>query len=465
MMEGGFMANIYKELEKIVGAEYVSNQPEERFIYSRDQGTMEPHDPDFVIMPNTTEEVRKIMRLANQEAIPVVPMGGGLVLSGLSRPLKGGIVVDMKRMNRILEVNETSRYAIVEAGASQGMLQAHLKKNYPKLKHSMPDSPPIATLAGNVLIHGSGHLSHAAGFHSEMLNGLEVVLPTGEIVRTGSCSASPYWFSRAPLPDMSGLFLGWAGTTGIVTKLAIKLYPKRAFNDVGIFVVEDPELVPDIIHRITGVQVAEDLTAWMTPKPTWASGFQHINVNYSADTKEELTWKRNLIRASLRKYLDEKTGGFMPLPPPMKKQFLEEPASTLSRFADVRKGGGFEYVGAIMPIELFGKAYLKGIEIAERHGTAYSTGARIIGLGHCMMFFYAYAFNRADASDVKRAQGALEDTNLEVLDMGGIPWKAEAPAQKQIIKHMFPESFALMNRLRAVLDPKGIMNPGNWEVD
>ena len=459
------MENIYKELKKIVGAEYVSNQPEERFIYSRDQGTMEPHDPDVVIMPNTTEEVQRIMRLANREAIPVVPMGGGLVLSGLSRPLKGGIVMDMKRMNRILEVNETSRYAVVEAGASQGMLQAHLKKKYPTLKHSMPDSPPIATLAGNVLIHGSGHLSHAAGFHSEMLNGLEVVLPTGEIVRTGSCSASPYWLSRAPLPDMSGLFLGWAGTTGIVTKLSIKLYPKRAFNDVGIFVVEDPELVPDIIHRITGVQVAEDVTAWMTPKPVWASGFQHINVNYSADTKEELTWKRNLIRASLRKYLDEKTGGFMPLPPPMKKQFLEEPASTLSRFADVRKGGGFEYVGAIMPIQLFGKAYLKGIEIAERHGTAYSTGARIIGLGHCMMFFYAYAFNRADASDVKRAQGALEETNLEVLDMGGIPWKAEAPAQKQIIQHMDPESFALMNRLRGVLDPKGIMNPGNWEVD
>jgi glycolate oxidase len=118
-----------------------------------------------------------------------------------------------------------------------------------------------------------------------------------------------------------------------------------------------------------------------------------------------------------------------------------------------------------MPIELFPEAYRKGLEIAERHGVECATGARIVGLGHCMMFFYGYAFNRADPSDVKLAQEALEATNAAVLEMGGIPWKAEAPAQKQIIEKMDPNTFSLMNRLREVLDPKGIMNPGNWEMD
>ena len=253
---------------------------------------MEARRPDWVVMPNSTEEVRQIVLLANREGIPIVPMGGGLVLSGLTRALKGGILVDMKRMNRILEVNESSRYAVVEAGASQGMLQAYLRKHHPKLKHSIPDAPPIATLAGNILIHGSGHLSHAAGFHSDMLNGLEAVLPTGEIVRIGSCSASPYWFGRAPLPDLAGLFLGWFGTTGVVTKLAVKLFPNRALNDIEMFVVEDPELVPDILQRLADLQVAEDLTAWMAPKPDWARGFQHVNVNYGADSREELGWKQ-----------------------------------------------------------------------------------------------------------------------------------------------------------------------------
>ena len=455
------MKNIKEELEKIAGEHHVSDQPEEKFIYSRDMGTMPPAFPDFVVMPGTPEEIQEIVRLANREGLSLVPMGGGLTLSGLVRPLKGGIVLDLKRMNKVLEVNEKSRYAVVEAGASQGMLQAYLKKHHPALKHSSPDAPPIATLAGNVLIHGSGHISQSGGFHSEMLNGMEVVMPTGEIVRIGSCAASPYWFSRSPLPDIAGLFLGWAGTTGIVTKLAVKLYPNRRFNDVRIFVTEDPGIVADVIHDASGAQVAEDINAVISER---MPGFQLIMMTYSADTREALTWKRNLLQASLQKYIDDNSGGFMALFPIMKTGFMEIPLKSITQFADERKGGGFEYVGAIMPIELFVDAHRAGIEIARRYGLPHMLMVRVIGVGHCMMFAYGYAFNRADDADIQRVHGALEETNLAVLKMGGIPWKAEAPAQKQIIEQMDPNTFNLMNRIRGVLDPKGIMNPGNWEA-
>ena len=144
---------------------------------------------------------------------------------------------------------------------------------------------------------------------------------------------------------------------------------------------------------------------------------------------------------------------------------MEAPASQLTRFADVGKGGGFEYVGAIMSIETFPQAYRAGLDISRRCGTTYSTGARIIGMGHCMMFYFAYPFNRADESDVKRAQGALEETNRVALEMGGIPWKAEVPAQRQILERMSPNTYELMKRLRDALDPNHIMNPGNWELD
>lgn len=458
------MAEMYATLAGIVGPEFVSDAPEEKYIYSMDPGTMPACEPDMVVMPGSTEEVQKIVQAANAQGVPLVPLGAGLVLSGLSRALKGGVIVDMKRMNRILEVNAVSRYALVEAGTSQGMLQAYLKKHFPDLKHSVPDAPPAATIAGNISIHGSGHLSHAGGFHSDMLNGLEVVLPTGEIVKIGSCATSPYWIARAPLPDLAGLFLGWAGTTGFITKLAVKLYPNYPFNDVGVFVCEDAALMPDILYRLTGAQLCEDITAWMTPKPDWADGFLHCNVNYGAKTKAELTWKRNLVRATVETYIDEKTGGFLPLPGMMKKRFLEIPATQLSRFADVRKGGGFEYVGAIMPAELFPDAYALGLDVARKKGVNYSMGCRVIGVNHCIMFFYAYAFNRADTSDVARAQRALEETNKRVVDMGGVPWKAEEPAQKEILRKMDPNMLAMMNRVRSMLDPNHIMNPGNWEA-
>ena len=261
------MSNLYKILSEIVGPEFVSDSPEEKYIYSMDPGTMPACEPDIVVLPGSTGEVQKIVQAANAQRVPLVPLGAGLVLSGLSRALKGGIVLDMKRMNRIIEINEVSRYALVEAGTAQGMLQAHLRKHFPNLKHSAPDAPPAATIAGNVCIHGSGHMSHAGGYHSDMLNGLEVVLPTGEIARIGSCATSPYWFARAPLPDLAGLFLGWAGPTGVITKLAIKLYPSYPLNDVAVFVCEDASMLPEKLYSKNGTQIPEYFNNRMKPKP------------------------------------------------------------------------------------------------------------------------------------------------------------------------------------------------------
>jgi len=106
------MTQTHEALAEVVGKEFVSNQPEEAFFYSRDGGTMDPKKPDYVVMPRTPEEVQAVVELANREKIPVIPLGGGQALSGITRALKGGIVLDMKRMNRILEVNEASRYVV-----------------------------------------------------------------------------------------------------------------------------------------------------------------------------------------------------------------------------------------------------------------------------------------------------------------------------------------------------------------
>lgn len=456
---------IIGKLKTILGSDYVSDAAEELFIYSRDQGVQDPHMPDCVVMPGSAQEVQEIIRLAVQKKIPVVPMGGGLVLSGLTVPLKGGIVLDMKRMNRIIEINEKSHYAVVEAGTSQGMLDAYLRKHHPGLKHSLPDAPPPATIAGNIAIHGSGHLSQSeGGFHSEMVTGLEVVLPTGELVKLGSCSTVPAWFSRAPLPDLVGLFLGWNGTTGVITKVGIKLYPRPSLHDVMVFMTEDIDLAPEIITRIISTEAAEDINYALAPKPDYLNGFQMTVINVTANSEAEMRMKKQIIRDALHDFYDTKEAGFMPVPPNLKAGFLEAPQKALSKFADVRKGGGFEYVGAIMPIEKIPEACRAGMEITTRNRITYSLGARIIGRGHCAMFFFAYPFNRADREEVERVKIALEDTNKTALMLGGIPWKTEVQGQQLILKQMEPETYRVMKKIRDVLDPAGIMNPGNWEV-
>ncbi len=459
-------SRIVDRLAEIVGRKYVSTEQEELFIYSTDQGLQTPRKPDCVVMPASTEEVSRIVILANEEKIPVVPMGGGLSLSGLTIAQRGGIVIDMKRMNRVLEVSEDSRYAVVEGGAAQGTLKSYLEKNHPGLKHSLPDAPPGATIVGNVAIHGSGHMSQSeGGFHSEMVTGMEVVLPTGKIIKAGSCSAVPGWFSRAPLPDLVGLFIGWNGTTGIITKVAIKLYPKPLLEDVMLYFTDNIHQVSDVIKRVTATGMVEDLTVLVKSERPWLGTSQMINMKVTANSDYEMKFKKKIIYESLRELYDTKESGFFPVPASMKGDLIDTPSRAVTAFADTLKGGGFEYVGSIMPLEKFGEASLRGFEIAEKNGVKYSLGARVIGRSHCMMFFNCYAFNRADSESMEKTLHALEDSNRTALELGGIPWKAEVTAQKLILAQMDPETRTLIRDIKKFLDPGGIMNPGNWEVN
>jgi FAD/FMN-containing dehydrogenases len=173
-------------------------------------------------------------------------------------------------MDSIIEVNEASRYALIEAGVTQAALRAYLEKHHPHLQHSTPESPPTATIVGNILIQGHGHLTPRYGVNSQMVNGMEVVLPTGEVCKLGSSSISPSWFSRDPLPDLMGLFLGWLGTTGIVTKLSLQLFPKPIYRDLLLFVSDSAELIPEIIVELSDINLLENGFIITQEKPRWA---------------------------------------------------------------------------------------------------------------------------------------------------------------------------------------------------
>jgi len=451
------MDSIYNALCDIVGKEYCSNLPEEIYIYSYDLGTAEPKKPDYVVSPRTVEEIQKIVLLARDKNIPLVPLGGGLSLAGLAIPQKGGIVIDLKRMDSIIEVNERARYAVIECGVSQGQLISYLKKHHPNLTHSEPGAPPAATVAGNIIIHGQGDLAHPYGFSSDMVLGLEVVLPSGDIIRIGSCALGSGWFTIHPLPDI-GLFLGWCGTTGIITKLSIKLFPAKKIRGTGTFVVEDEELIPEIIYKITHTQIPEDIIVYSRAIPPFAKGLHHITVNLAADSEKELEFKQELIwDDTLGEYIKNDLGGYLGF-----TKELERPQ--ISKTSDYKKGGGFEYVGGIMPIDTYPQCYIRGREISEKHDIPYTVTARIIGLAHSMMFAWTYAFNRADEETIKKAREALYETDELVIELGGVIWKPGIYGQRLVMDRLHPGTKNLMKKIKTIIDPLGIMNPGNWEL-
>lgn len=451
-----------KSLAEIVGGSHVSDRSEELYVYSRDLGTSEPHMPQYVVAPRTTEEVQQIVKLANREKTPLVPLGGGLTLAGLVMPLRGGIVLDMKRMDSILEVNERARYALVEAGVSQGKLVAYLDKHHPSLVHSEPGAPAQATVAGNVAIHGQGDLAQPYGFNSDMVNGLEVVLPTGEVCRIGSCALGTEWFTQHPLPDL-GLFLGWCGTTGVITKVSLKLFPRKRIRDMGVFILEDPEPVPDIIYRITHTEMAGDLIAWSQELPVTVQGLHNLTIFIGGDSEEELELKRRLIRVGiLNEYIHRGEGGLIGLSANVRPRLPHRPP--ISTIQDIKKGGGFEYVGAIMPVDTYAECCRRGAEISARHDIAYTLLARIIGRSHAMMFSWSFVFNRADPESVRHAREALYESDDLALELGGIPWKPGVYGQNAVMQRMDSNTLGLMRKVKELLDPNNIMNPGNWEV-
>jgi len=459
------MNPILQALTDAVGKDYVSDQPEEMYFYARDPGLMPPHRPDYVVVPKTVEEIQAVVRLAHREKIPIVPMGAGMALTGLVIPLKGGIVLDMKRMNRILEVNEKARCALVEGGTSQGFLKAYLDGHHPRLRHSIPDSPGTATIAANLMIHGQGRLTQQYGFNSDMVSGLEVVLPSGELCRIGSCAVSPDWFSKgAPLPDLSGLFLGWFGATGVLTKIAVKLYPKKKLRDVEIFLTDREELVPAMVYELTHTEMVEDINVFAQPKPLIFAGNHHIALFFTGDTDEELEFKRKLIWHALDPFIKSKDGGFMGIPPVMKPTLLDMPQRSVSRFADVKRGGGFEYSGPIILVDKYPQCTRKIVELAAKYDLGYSGMARIIGRGHCMMYGFAFTFNRADPDMMERTRKALHEVSEFALQIGGVFWKPTVEEQQMALEKMDPNTRALMKMIKQNLDPLGIMNPGNWEV-
>jgi glycolate oxidase len=450
--------DIFLRLAEIVGEDFVSNKPEELFMYSRDSGAQSPRSVDYVVMPKTVEEVQGIIRLANDCETTVTPMGGGFTTSALAVPLRGGILVDMKRMDRIIEVNKRGRYAVMEAGVSQGALKGYLEKYHPRLQHCTPEAPPTVTVVGNSLILGHGHLTTRYGINSEFINGMEVVLPNGDVTRVGSCSVSPLWFTRGPLPDLAGLFIGWLGTTGIVTKISIRLFPKPDYRDAIAFVTDNLDLVPRVVSEINLVDLQENFFIWGQEKPEWMDHIYLVMI-VSGGTEEELEFKKQTYRRILRQYEEIQPVG--ELPPALRKRLLDVPPFAAAA-ADFRKGGGFEYTGAIIHVDKLPEAWRKGREIASRYGMLYSHGVQVLA-DQSLMFAFVFSFNRADEEDTERARRAIDESDRLTLELGGMVWRPDIAAQRMMMEKMDSTTSQLIKDVRRLLDPNGIMNPGNWE--
>jgi glycolate oxidase len=221
---------IVEQLVEINGVENVLTSPEDLVSYSFD-GTFAEHRPDIVVQPATTEEVRRILALANQEGIAVVPRGMATGLAAASIPFGGGIALSLTRMNRIVEIDKANMTATVEAGVVTADLQTRVEKEglfYPP----DPSSVRQSTLGGNVACNAGGPRCLKYGITGDYVLGLTVVTADGRVIHTGGKA-----IKNVTGYNMTQLFVGSEGTLGVITEIVVKLIgkPQHVRTALAIF--------------------------------------------------------------------------------------------------------------------------------------------------------------------------------------------------------------------------------------
>lgn len=243
--EENIMGGLVKDLVRLVGRDSVKGDPEDLLVYQADAtGYFAKGNPDAIVLPGTTEAVSKVVAYACDHHIPVTPRGAGSGLSGGCTPIRGGIVLDMKRMNRILDINKGNLTANAESGVVLADFhRAVIRQNlfYPP----DPQSMTVCTLGGNVSTRAGGPHGVKYGTTGNYVLGLEVVLPDGSVIQTGgSCVKHSVGY------DITHLMTGAEGTLGVITRVTVRLLPKPASDRTVIIVCASIQKAVETVSAI-----------------------------------------------------------------------------------------------------------------------------------------------------------------------------------------------------------------------
>ena len=224
----GLDRRLVGRLESIVGAEHVRTTAGGVAPYARDATPLFHRPPDAVVHPGSTDEVAQVMRLATETRTPVVPRGAGSNLCAATVPLHGGIVLVLTRLNRILEISAAELLAVCQPGVANATLGAAAAQ-HGLLYAPDPGSRVVSTIGGNISTCAGGLRGLKYGVTRNYVLGLEVVLPTGEVIRTGG----RLWKDVAGY-DLTRLLTGSEGTLGVITEATVALLPLPAHSATGV---------------------------------------------------------------------------------------------------------------------------------------------------------------------------------------------------------------------------------------
>lgn len=256
------------ELAEAIGEEWVSDDPVILTTYSRDMTPQHGRWPNIVVLPGSTADVQEVVRVARARAIPVVIMTTGFNIGGMCLPRRGGILVDLKRMNELCEIDEESMTLTMSPYVLNAPAYEECSKRFAaegvRLRPANPITMGSVSLFSNYISGGASHIAYKTGNHHENIVSMTWVLPDGEILQTGS-SAYPV-LGRVPQlgpgPDMGGAFLASCGNFGICTEITIRLFPELPYEKTLLIALEedksyDLDVLADFYYRLGRENIAQ----------------------------------------------------------------------------------------------------------------------------------------------------------------------------------------------------------------
>jgi len=471
---------VKQELSIIVGSKYVSDDLPTLQKYSQDYSFVQGSRPSYVIFPKNTEEVQGLVKYANEHLIPLIPRSSHVSFYGAGIPTQGGIIVDLTRMNRILEINAHNKMVTVEPGVTWSQIQAELEKH--ELMVSNPLLPhPLKSVFTSAL-EREPILTPKPEYAETLLTG-EIVLPNGEIFWLGTALGKGMVgrkFRDGMIPS-TRVFTGAQGTLGIITWAKIKVEYLPAMNKLFFIPFDRIENMIEPIYRIQQRMLGREC-------------FVINNFNLAAILAGKRSKEFRMLRDALPPWIVILCLIGLHRLPQERIEYEEESLMELAsqlHFQALHTVGGIPGIGKTVlemlrkpwPEELYWKFAYKGLchevffhttlnrapefteaitGVAARHGyPVQDIAVYIQPLEHARACYCQYGFHcdPNNAGDVDVVRKLYVEVSELAISMGGL-FSTPYGSWADMVYRRAGTYTSLAKVVKSALDPNNIMNPG-----
>lgn len=480
--------SIAEKFISIVGKEYFSNKLADIEAYRDTLFPIDPEKPFGVILPGNADQVIDIVKYCSEIDMPIVPIAVGAPINGMNISIKDGLIMDMSRMNKIHDIDPDEMVAVIEPGVTIGQMIKALEPY--ELMTSYPNSSPtVSVLANIIFLKGSGQHITKYGTADYYLQGVEAVLGTGEIMKTGSgaLDSSDWHFRNCLGPDLSGLFIGSLGTMGIVTKAAVKLAPickytwstaigfekigdaVEPINHIGKFKMADyingqywytgVSADTDYPWEVTGGKAAlplDYMDKWRESKgltPVWfhlaIEGIDEREVAVRSKMVDEYLDSKNIRR------LDMSNDSWYHV----RDTQIQGTISTVAARFCRHRGGGWSSLVFIAPIKRWGDILDPVMDMGRKWGFDPTYLLKVFGpYAHTSQCRFVLSYNKSDPDERDRAKKFTAEFTQHAVKNGGIIHRQTL--QPSVVMAHQPEYYSFFKQLKKLVDPKCILNRG-----